>query len=79
MRNESCIVCDTPTDGAALCPECLARVKRRHPLPKLKSDKEAEEFVAKADLTDYDLSRMRTVKLQPKGRRLGAKKTLKRK
>ena len=28
-------------------------------LPKLKSDKEAETFVAKADLTQFDLSKMR--------------------
>ena len=30
-------------------------------LPRFKSDKEAEEFVAKADLTDYDLSAMRPI------------------
>jgi predicted DNA binding CopG/RHH family protein len=30
-------------------------------LPRFKSDKEAEEFVAKADLTDYDLSAMGTI------------------
>ena len=30
-------------------------------LPRFKSDKEAEEFVAKADLTDYDLSSMRPI------------------
>jgi predicted DNA binding CopG/RHH family protein len=30
-------------------------------LPKLHSDEEAEEFVATADLTDYDLSEMRPV------------------
>ena len=30
-------------------------------LPKLHSDEEAEEFVATADLTDYNLSEMRSV------------------
>jgi predicted DNA binding CopG/RHH family protein len=30
-------------------------------LPEIRSDEQAEEFVAKADLTDYDLSRMRMV------------------
>jgi predicted DNA binding CopG/RHH family protein len=41
-------------------------------LPALKSDKEAEEFVAKADLTDYDLSSMRMVRFefQPKSERV---------
>ncbi|HEV3108963.1 MAG TPA: BrnA antitoxin family protein [Candidatus Binataceae bacterium] len=41
-------------------------------LPALKSDKEAEEFVAKADLTDYDLSGMRMVRFefQPKSERV---------
>ena len=29
------------------------------PLPRLKSDEEAERFVAEADLTEYDLSRAR--------------------
>lgn len=33
-------------------------------LPALKSDKEAEEFVATSDLTDYDLSEMRTVRFE---------------
>ena len=28
-------------------------------LPELKSDKEAEEFVAGSDLTDYDLAALR--------------------
>jgi predicted DNA binding CopG/RHH family protein len=28
----------------------------REPIPTFKADSEAEEFVAKADLTDYDLS-----------------------
>ena len=31
-------------------------------LPKLKSDKEAEDFVATADLTDYDLSGMKRMR-----------------
>ena len=41
-------------------------------LPKLKSDKEAEAFVAKADLTEYDLSDMRSVRFefQPKSERV---------
>ncbi len=41
-------------------------------LPKLKSDREAEEFVAKADLTDYDLSglRMARFEFQPKSERV---------
>jgi CopG antitoxin of type II toxin-antitoxin system len=30
-------------------------------LPRLQSDEEAEEFVANADLADYDLSDLRTV------------------
>jgi len=41
-------------------------------LPKLRSDKEAEAFVAQSDLTDYDLSGMRTVRFefQPKSERV---------
>jgi predicted DNA binding CopG/RHH family protein len=41
-------------------------------LPKLQSDEEAEEFVANADLTDYDLSELRTVlfEFQPKSERV---------
>jgi predicted DNA binding CopG/RHH family protein len=41
-------------------------------LPELKTDKEAEEFVAKADLTEYDLSAMRMVRFefQPKSERV---------
>lgn len=41
-------------------------------LPSLKSDKAAEKFVEKADLTDYDLSAMRTIRFefQPKGERV---------
>ena len=41
-------------------------------LPKLRSDREAEEFVANADLTKYDLSRMKTVRFefQPKSERV---------
>ena len=30
--------------------------KKLKKLPKLRSDKEAEEFVANSDLTEYDLS-----------------------
>ena len=33
-------------------------------LPTLRSDREAEEFVEKADLTDYDLSGLKPVKLE---------------
>jgi predicted DNA binding CopG/RHH family protein len=41
-------------------------------LPKLRSDREAEAFVAKADLTDYDLSglRMMRFEFQPKSERV---------
>ena len=41
-------------------------------LPKLRSDQEAEDFVAKADLTEYDLSEMRPVRFefQPKDERV---------
>lgn len=44
----------------------------RKKLPRLRSDKEAEEFVAKADLTQYDLSGMRSVRFefQPKSERV---------
>jgi predicted DNA binding CopG/RHH family protein len=33
-------------------------------LPRFRSDKEAEDFVAKADLTDYDLSAMRPMRFE---------------
>lgn len=41
-------------------------------LPTLRSDKTAEAFVANADLTQYDLSGMRTVRfeVQPKDERV---------
>jgi predicted DNA binding CopG/RHH family protein len=41
-------------------------------LPRFRSDKEAEEFVAKADLTEYDLSGMRPIRFefQPKSERV---------
>jgi predicted DNA binding CopG/RHH family protein len=41
-------------------------------LPELKSDKEAEDFVANSDLTEYDLSAMQTVRFefQPKSERV---------
>ena len=41
-------------------------------LPEFKTDEEAERFVAEADLTDYDLSRMRLVRFefQPKTERV---------
>ena len=44
----------------------------KKPLPKLHTDDEAERFVAEADLTEYDLSGLRTVQFefQPKSERL---------
>jgi predicted DNA binding CopG/RHH family protein len=41
-------------------------------LPRFKSDKEAEEFVDQADLTEYDLSAMRPIRFefQPKTERI---------
>jgi predicted DNA binding CopG/RHH family protein len=41
-------------------------------LPKLRSDKEAEDFVANSDLTNYDLSGMRMVRFEfaPKAARV---------
>jgi predicted DNA binding CopG/RHH family protein len=41
-------------------------------LPKLQTDEEAEEFVANADLTEYDLSEVRTIlfEFQPKSERV---------
>jgi len=41
-------------------------------LPKLRTDEEAEEFVANADLTEYDLSEFRPVlfEFQPKSERV---------
>ena len=41
-------------------------------LPALKSDKAAEDFVAKVDLTEYDLAEMKTVRFefQPKTERV---------
>jgi predicted DNA binding CopG/RHH family protein len=41
-------------------------------LPKLRTDKQAEDFVASADLTHYDLSGMRTVQFEfaPKAARI---------
>lgn len=41
-------------------------------LPKLRGDKEAEEFVAKADLTEYDLAALRPLRFefQPKSERV---------
>jgi predicted DNA binding CopG/RHH family protein len=44
----------------------------KKPLPKLKSDREAEAFVANSDLTQYDLSAMRMVRFefQPKTERV---------
>lgn len=44
----------------------------KNKLPSFKSDKEAEEFVEKADLTQYDLSGMRPIRFefQPKSERV---------
>jgi predicted DNA binding CopG/RHH family protein len=41
-------------------------------LPRLRSDKAAEDFVEKADLTEYDLSAMRPIRFefQPKSERV---------
>ena len=41
-------------------------------LPRFRNDKEAEEFVDKADLTEYDLSEMRPVRFefQPESERV---------
>jgi len=41
-------------------------------LPRFKSDNEAEEFVEKSDLTEYDLSDMRPIRFefQPKSERV---------
>jgi predicted DNA binding CopG/RHH family protein len=41
-------------------------------LPELATDEEAEDFVATSDLTEYDLSAMRTVRFefQPKSERV---------
>jgi predicted DNA binding CopG/RHH family protein len=41
-------------------------------LPRFKSDKEAENFVAQADLTEYDLSGMQPIRFefQPKTERV---------
>ena len=41
-------------------------------LPRFRSDKEAEDFVEKADLTEYDLSAMRPIRFefQPKSERV---------
>ena len=33
-------------------------------LPRLRSDREAEEFVAKSDLSEYDLSTLRSVRFE---------------
>jgi predicted DNA binding CopG/RHH family protein len=46
--------------------------KKLKELPRLRSDKGAESFVAKSDLTDYDLSRGQIVRFefQPKDQRV---------
>ena len=38
----------------------------KKPIPTFKTDKEAEEFVARADLTDYDLSGGEVVRFELK-------------
>lgn len=44
----------------------------KKPLPEFKTDDEAEQFVAEADLTEYDLSDIRMVRFEfePKGERV---------
>jgi predicted DNA binding CopG/RHH family protein len=44
----------------------------KKPFPALRTDEEAERFVAEADLTEYDLSSMRLVRFefQPKSERV---------
>jgi predicted DNA binding CopG/RHH family protein len=44
----------------------------KKPLPKLRTDDEAERFVAEADLTEYDLSGLRIVQFEfdPKSERV---------
>jgi predicted DNA binding CopG/RHH family protein len=44
----------------------------RRPLPRLRTDEEAEAFVADADLTEYDLSAFRLVRFEllPKSKRV---------
>lgn len=44
----------------------------KKPLPKLRTDEEAEDFIANADLTEYDLSGMHMVRFefQPKTERV---------
>jgi predicted DNA binding CopG/RHH family protein len=44
----------------------------KKPLPSLRTDEEAERFVAEADLTEYDLSGLRAVRFefQPKSERV---------
>ena len=53
---------------------CVVRrlIIMKKKLPKLQTDEEAEEFVANADLTEYDLSQFRTVlfEFQPKSERV---------
>jgi predicted DNA binding CopG/RHH family protein len=44
----------------------------KKPLPSLRTDEEAEKFVAESDLTEYDLSGMQFVRFefQPKSERV---------
>ena len=41
------------------------------PLPSLRTDEEAEKFVAESDLTEYDLSGMRLVRFEFQPKRAG--------
>jgi predicted DNA binding CopG/RHH family protein len=42
----------------------MSNGERLEPLPKLETDEDAELFVAEANLSDYDLSNMTTVRFQ---------------
>jgi hypothetical protein len=46
--------------GVALLAQRKWSIMKRK-LPRFKSDREAEKFVEKADLTEYDLSGMRPI------------------
>jgi predicted DNA binding CopG/RHH family protein len=38
--------------------------KKLKPIPRLKTDKEAERFIEEADLTEYDLSGFKSVRFE---------------
>ena len=44
------------------------RKKKLRKLPRIRSDREAENFVANADLTKYDLSEMQSVRFEFKSK-----------